>query len=284
MYFFYFDESGSRDPQIGTAEKPKDHLYVLLAVGMFERNWRPFDRTISNLKLELADYLRRDGKGTLDLADCEVKSNWIRNANERSKKSPFLNALHKDDIERLVGSYFTQLAERKMIVMAAVIDKRHLHEHMTHETLHKKAYEFLLERIEQFMNGYHHKHQALMVMDDTSKQLNRAIAMKHAFFQRAGNQNVRFHHIVEYPFFTASELSNGVQLADLLAYNVYRAFKSEDTTYPYFQLMLPFFYRREEGNQLDGLKVWPENSPLVRLGRIAWENHKKENLPKREAD
>ena len=36
MYFFYFDESGSRDPSAGTVEKPKDHLYVLLAVGMYE--------------------------------------------------------------------------------------------------------------------------------------------------------------------------------------------------------------------------------------------------------
>ncbi|MCI0388606.1 MAG: hypothetical protein MOB07_07545 [Acidobacteria bacterium] len=68
MYFFYFDESGSRDPSIGTAAKPKDHLYVLLAVGMFERQWFPFDRSIANLKLELADYLRRDGKGRFELA------------------------------------------------------------------------------------------------------------------------------------------------------------------------------------------------------------------------
>ena len=279
MYFFYFDESGSRDPSVGTAENPKDHLYVLLAVGMFERKWRPFDRTISNVKLELADYLRRDGKGKFDLADCEVKSNWIRNAKERQEKSPFLSALDSKDIERLVGSYFNQLTERNMIIIAAVIDKRHLREHMTHETLHKKAYEFLLERIEHFMNGYHHKHQALVVMDDTSKQLNRAVAMKHAFFQRAGNQNVRFHHIVEYPFFTASELSNGVQFADLLAYNVYRAFRSEDVAYPYFQLMLPHIYRREEGAQLDGLKIWPENSPLVALGRSAWDEYKKKNLP-----
>lgn len=32
MYFFYLDESGSRDPGVGTPEKPKDHLYVLLAL------------------------------------------------------------------------------------------------------------------------------------------------------------------------------------------------------------------------------------------------------------
>jgi len=284
MYFFYFDESGDRDPSVGTAEAPKDHLYVLLAVGMFERQWRPFDRAIANVKLELADYLRRDGKGPFDLADCEVKSNWVRNPKERAEKSPFLHALDADDRERMIATYFGQLSERNAVIMAAVIDKRHLHVHMTQETLHKKAYEFLLERIEQYMNGYHHKHLALVVMDDTSKQLNRAVAMKHAFFQRVGNENVRFHHIVEYPFFTASELSNGVQLGDLLAYNVYRAFKSEDMSYSYFQLMLPHFYRRQAGAQLDGLKVWPEDSPLVQLGRNAWEDYKKKNLPDGEAE
>lgn len=279
MYFFYFDESGSRDPSVGTAERPKDHLYVLLAVGMFERQWRPFDRAVANVKLELAGYLRRDGKGVFDLADCEVKSNWIRNAKERAERSPFLHALHPDDLTRLVATYFGQLDERRAVVMAAVIDKRELHDHMTHETLHKKAYEFLLERIEQYMAEYHPKHQALVVMDNTGAELNRAVAMKHAFFQRVGNQHVRFNHIVEYPFFTASELSNGVQLADLLAYNVYRAFKSGDLAYPYFQRMLPSIYRRQTGVLLDGLKVWPETSPLVPLARRAWEAYKNEALP-----
>jgi hypothetical protein len=270
MYFFYFDESGSRDPSVGTPDVPKDHLYVLVAVGMFERHWRPFERAISNIKLELAGYLRRDGKGVFDLAACEVKSNWLRQPREREKRSPFLHALHADDRERLVAAYFDQVAERHVVMMAAVIDKRHLHDHMTHETLHKKAYEFLLERIEHYIAEYHPKHSALIVMDDTSKEINRAVAMKHAFFQRAGNQNVRFRHIVEYPFFTRSELSNGVQLADIVAYNVYRAFRDEDLGYPYFQSLLPSFYRRKDGQQLDGLKVWPEPSPLIGLARAAW--------------
>lgn len=267
MYFFYFDESGSRDPDLGAAERPKDHLYVLLAVGMWEGQWRPFDQSIARVKLELADFLHRNGKGRFDLADCEVKSNWLRNPKERAEKSPFLSALDDADRERLVATYFEQLASRRAVVLAAVIDKRHLHGHMTHETLHKKAYEFLLERIQHYMREFHPKHRALAVMDDTSKQLNRAVAMKHAFFQRAGNRNVAFTQIVEYPFFVASELSSGVQLADLLAYNVYRAFKAQDLAYPYFRLMLPHFYSRKSGKSLDGLKVWPEASPLVALAR-----------------
>ncbi len=278
MYFFYFDESGSRDPSAGTTEKPKDHLYVLLSVGMYEGQWRRFETEISGLKLELADYLKRDGKGRFELADCEVKSNWVRAPTEREKRSRFLHALHRDDMTRLTDAYFRQVADRNTVIMSSVIDKRFLHDHITHETLHMKAYEFLLERIQQYMREYHQKHRALIVMDDTSKQLNRAVAMKHASFQRTGNRNMDFPAIVEYPFFTRSELSNGVQLADLLAYNVYRAFKLEDFGYPYFERVLPNFYRRRDGETLDGLKVWPERSPLAGAAWEAWSAYKRKTL------
>lgn len=278
MYFFYFDESGSRDPSIGTPERRKDHLYVLLAVGMYERQWRPFEDEISGKKLALAAYLRSLGADRFDLADCEVKSNWMRNPKEREERSPFLHALCDQDRTNLAQCFFDQIDRRKAVIMAAVIDKRHLHDHMTAETLHKKAYELVLERIEHYMAEFHDKHQALVVMDDTSKQLNRAVAMKHSWLQRTGNAHVGFKHIVEYPFFARSELSNGVQLADLLAYNVYRAFKSEDLTYPYFDAMLPNFYRRAQETTLDGLKVWPEPSPLIAKARDAWQAHKRKAL------
>lgn len=278
MYFFYFDESGSRDPSVGTAIKPKDHLYVLLAVGMWDGQWRDFETAISGLKLELADYLRRDGKGRFELADCEVKSNWVRVPAEREKRSRFLHRLHSDDLTRLTDTYFDQVAERNMVILASVIDKRFLRDYVTHETLHKMAYEFLLERIQNYMKQYHRRHRALIVMDDTGKQLNSAVAMKHAWFQRAGNRNMVFPAIVEYPFFTRSELSNGVQLADLLAYSVYRAFRHEEFDYPYFERLLPHFYRRPDGTALDGLKVWPEDSPLVDAARDVWEVHKQKAL------
>ena len=278
MYFFYFDESGSRDPSVGTKKKPKDHIYVLLAVGMYEGQWRRFDSALSRLKLELANSLQQASKGPFELADCEVKSNWVRNERERERRSPFLYALHCDELTRLTDAYFRQVVERNMVVVVAVIDKRPLHDYMTEEMLHKKAYELVLERIQHYMREYHSKHQALIVMDDTSKQLNRAVAMKHAFFQRSGNQNMTFPAIVEYPFFTRSELSNGVQLADLLAYNVYRAFRNEDLAYPYFARLLPNIYRGRNQEALHGLKIWPESSPLVGIARSTWNAYKKKIL------
>ena len=149
--------------------------------------------------------------------------------------------------------------------MASVVDKRFLRDGTTHDMLHMMAYEFLLKRVQHYMRQYRPKHRALIVMDDTSRQLNRAVTMKHALFQRTDNRNMAFPAIVEYPFFTRSELSNGVQLADLIAYSVYRAFKGEGIGYPYFEKVLGNFYVRRQGTSLDGLKVWPDRSPLSAL-------------------
>jgi hypothetical protein len=73
-----------------------------------------------------------------------------------------------------------------MFVFSVVVDKRHLFDYMTEERLHRKAWELLLERVEYFMRSEHDRHQAVLVVDDASPQMNRSLAMKHAFFQDRG--------------------------------------------------------------------------------------------------
>ena len=282
MYFFYVDESGSRDPEVkatgadGTVRE-KDHLYVLAAVGLFEGRWYRFDRDIANLKLELADYLHRLHGTEFTLVDCEVKSTTLRIPRERHERSPFLDALPSSDLTRLSETFLRQIGAHNMPLFAIVVDKRKLLPYITPELLHKKAYELLLERVEHYLAEYHEKHHGLIVIDDTQKQLNHAVAMKHAYFQREGNQNLRFRHIVEYPFFTDSRLSNGIQLADLWAYNVYRAFRGKEFDYPYFMSLLPSVYRSERTarDKLDGLKVFPDDSELVRFAAEGYREYLK---------
>ena len=82
--------------------------------------------------------------------------------------------------------------------------------------------------------------------------------------------------------------SNGVQLADLLAYNVYRAFKFEDFGYPYFERVLPNFYRRRDPRRAEGVagpftagrsgpgsmeRVQTENPPGGGGLMSGWANH-----------
>ncbi len=273
MYFFYFDESGTRDPSTGGTNAAgttftKDPIYVLLALCLHESHWGAFDQELSDTKLRLRAKLHQQKHVALPtLADCEVKSTSLRVPKQPGDKgySPFVHNLDAPDKTLLSQLFFSQIASHYMRAFAVVVDKRELLPHMDSSLMHKKAYELLLERIEHFLAENHPNQRGLMVMDDTQKQLNHAVAMKHAFFLREGNANLSFRHIVEYPFFTDSKLSNGVQLADLCAYNVYRAFHRSDFAYPYFQQLLPAFYRsnRTAADKLDGLKVWPESSPLV---------------------
>ncbi len=281
MYFFYIDESGSKDPEIEGVKADgtrfaKDHLYVLTAVSLFEYNWRKFEREITNVKLELSDHLHRKTGTRFDLAQCEVKSTWLRLPTLRVKQSAFLNALPEKDLSRLADTFYVKVLPMRMHVFSVVIDKRRLHSHVTGDILFKKAYELLLERIEHYLWEFHPKHQGLIVIDDSGRAANRSLAMKHAYIQREGNEVMRFHHIVEYPMFTDSALSNGIQLADLCGYNVYRAFRNADFDYPYFKKILDRFYssQRTSEDKLDGLKVWPDDSDLVEFARQGWIAHK----------
>lgn len=57
MYFFYIDETGARDPRpvlhSNQETTVSDHLYVLTAVSLYEKNWLAFDQELSDLKLKL---------------------------------------------------------------------------------------------------------------------------------------------------------------------------------------------------------------------------------------
>jgi hypothetical protein len=271
MYFFYVDESGSLDPT-ATGKRAdgsafaKDHLYVLTAVSLFESRWHGFEKTLNRKKQELCDIHRHTNTRAprLDLADCEIKSTWVRIPKERAQR-PFLANLTDDELAKLVELYYRQLSHHYMNIFAVVVDKRYLHDYLDASKMHRKAWEFLLERIEMFLRSEHPKHQGVLITDDVSRQCNRSLAMKHAHIQSEGTlSGTWLTHIAEMPLFVRSELSNGVQLADLLAYNIYRCFRYENADYPFFARILPYIWGSlsTPADCLDGLWVFPGESPL----------------------
>jgi hypothetical protein len=273
MYFFYVDESGTLDTNIGmtSSNHPREWLYVLTAVSLFEKNWRGFEDTLNGKKKELAFRIRSITGKNLNLDECEVKSTWLRIPKERQQR-PFLANLSKEELLELTELYYRQLQHNRMTIFSVIIDKRHLHTFMDPEKLHRKAWELLLERIQGFLGQDHEKHFGMMISDDNGSQLNRKLALKHAYILSEGTTSgLKLSHIVEMPLFVQSGLSNGVQLADLVGYNIYRAFRENDLDYPYFLRILPYIWssRRSPGNKLDGLKVFPTQSSLVCLAEEA---------------
>ncbi len=273
MYFFYVDESGNRTParQLGlpiTDGCSDDHIYVLTAVSLFESRWHGFDKTLNRAKRRLADQIYLRDHVRLELADCEVKSNCVRTPRMRLAHA-FLSRISDDELVALVDLYYRQLLYHHMHIFSVVIDKRYLFDYMDQEKIHRKSWELLCESIQSFMTSEHDRHQAVLVTDDVSRQMNRSLAMKHAYIQDVGTATgMWLTRICEMPLFVRSELSNGIQLADLCAYNVYRAFRYENFTYDFFvrirdRIWCPSGYLDRKASRPGGLRVFPPESPLA---------------------
>lgn len=278
MFFFYIDEAGSRGPRHdGSTAKGDSWLYVLTGVSLFEHRWHGFDKTISRTKQQLMDAIQKRSGKRLELCDCEIKSNWLRIPKERTTR-PFISDLTDGELTTLADLYYRQLAFHNMWVFSVIVDKRHLHDYMDHEKLHRKSWELLCELVERFMRAMNPKHQAAMVVDDVERTLNRSLAMKHAHFQDKGTSSgLWLKHICEMPLFVRSELSNGIQLADLCGYNIYRAFKDGSLEYPFFKRIAPRIWgqgiRHADSKErpFSGLRVFPDDSTLNNLA-IEFEN------------
>lgn len=244
MYLCYIDESGNRDPRLSIPQrdgtsKPGDWLYVLTALCIYEQRWHTLEKPINRHKLELIDRIQQRTGRALTLADTEVKSNWLRRPDEISKR-PFLADLTEQERGALIDVYYAQLISARATILAVLVDKRVLPPSTTQHDIHLRSWEQLLELIERFMRARHDKHQAIMINDDVSREMNLALAMNHArLLDKGTNQNTWLRHICEMPMFVRSELCVGVQLADLCGYNIYRAFRAGDLSYPHFQRIAP---------------------------------------------
>lgn len=256
VYFFYVDESGHRNP-LCCVEEP----LVVLSLCIHEFQWRRLERNINARKLNLiGDVHDRTGL-EFELSDVEVKANTLRIPTERTAHR-FFRYLTKDELTSLTDLMYAQLELCHVQIHTVVVDKKCLREYLNTERLSRKTYELILERGERFIAEEHPKQNCIMVLDNTSQQLDRSMALKHSFFQREGTTSgLRLRHIVELPMFVDSRLSNGVQLADLSAYNIFRAFRERDVKYPYFQKTLPFVYKNQRmgPSRLEGLKVFPDD-------------------------
>lgn len=266
MYIFYIDETGNLDtkdmqPDMCYTATRKDWLYVLTALGIFEHKWRKFYSPIVAKKQRLLQIYR----AKIPLDQCEIKSNWLRIPKER-KKHPFLNLLTEEETIDLVSTYYRQLFSIPAVLISIIIDKRYLQDHMDPAKLHRKAWELLCERIEKYMREKHPRHKAVLVTDDVSRQANLSLARKHAYFLEKGTSAACwFKHIVEMPFFVRSELSEGIQAVDLCSYNIYHAMRYQKSDYRYFREVYPLLYNstNTDENKVDGLKIFPDNSPLL---------------------
>ncbi len=166
MYLCYVDESGNLDCQINDRckdDEVKPPLFVLSALCVWDHHWPKFSGFIDQRKEALKQKIFRTRGVQLGLSDCELKSSWIRIRKLR-RKNPFLSNLSDEDLTGLVNLCYQQIEYAKMTLFAVIIDKRKLLEHFDSDKLHRKAWELLLERVENFMRERHDRHKVIFMV------------------------------------------------------------------------------------------------------------------------
>ncbi len=213
----------------------------------------------------------------------EIKSNWLRIPKEREKRYLTYYGLSSDQLRQFVEEYYEIIASSDLKLVAAVIDKVHVQEKYPAPWYAPAiAYELLIQRV---VTELTEPNCVSVVIDDMTgatpagNQYKENLKKHHARLKQFGS---RLHGTIHCGAlagdikFLNSALSHPIQVADVVAYNIYRQFKDHgdacesltvDTlpTYEWFA-RLGHKFRMGPGKRIQGYGI--VKFPLNR--RVMW--------------
>jgi hypothetical protein len=199
--------------------------------------------------VEAIKALKRDFFGREDV---EIKSNWLRNPDACRRK--YLNPYSKTtaQLDGFVAEMYSCISERNLEIIAVVIDKIQSKERYGSRAWYPPAiaYELLMQRAVQ---AVHLPDTLAVVIDDmmgatpAGNQYKTNLKAHHAQLRKTGSRlqrRLRFDSVNNDLRFVDSAHWIQVQVADIVAYNVYRQFVDHGEAW-------------EEGNGESPLPVYP---------------------------
>jgi len=210
MYILYLDDSGSKD------NVNEDYL-VLAGLSIFERqiHWitEKLDRIASSIYPE-------------DPSIVEFHASAIFGGRE----TPWKGIRDKSERVEIIKQVLDVLATSHESVAAfgCAVHKRSYPD----ENPVKIAFEELCNRFDLQLKRLYHKgenHRGIIVLDENSYQ--RSLEALTLDFRQIGTRWREIKNLPEIPMFVDSKLSRLVQLADHIAYAVFRYYNAEDNKY-----------------------------------------------------
>ena len=258
----YLDDSGEKE------YGPKTSRYFVYAAAILHDSAvRPIDAEIDQLKI-----------ATFGRADVEIKSNWVRRPDERRRRylKPF--GITEQDLDALLEKLYAIMTRDELSYAACAIDKVQMEERYGDRKWHPSAtaYQFLLQRLQM------HCADAGTVCHVTVDDMTGSTQAKNAWRDLLQEQHRRrmrdgcnltrlqFTNIGDRLRFGASHRFNLLQIADLVAYNVMRQFRSHGVEwdaggkglqiYPPLERILSRFLMSSR-NVLEGYGIvkWPRD-------------------------
>ena len=206
MYLLYVDESG-------LATDSQRSYFVLAGVAIFERaaHW---------IETELEAIARRFNPAEPHLIG--FHGSPMRTGVKQWRKVPLL------DREQAIMDALHLIRQKNCRVFAAVMEKQaHAGKDVT-----ELAFEQLSSRFDQFLGRLYRSgntQRGLILFDKRS--VERRIQSLTREFRRSGHSFGKLRNFADVPVFVDSEASRLIQLADLVAYAIYRKFEFGDTRF-----------------------------------------------------
>lgn len=242
MYLFYIDESGE------IAYNSGSKYFVFNALGINANNWKNINAQVNELKSAI---FKSENAPVL-----EIKSNWLRYPKEREKKQ-YLANLSQEELLQLSHGLYDIIVNNDCVLISTVVNKDSLLRRYGLEKPEPNIFsiQYLLERISLYMDFNNNNDQAIIVMDKCSDSIEKMLNRTHTLQLTEGYSWKGVKNIIENIMFVDSQYNNFIQLTDLCAYNINRAFKDDNPDYEFFQRILPKFAYNNKNGLINGAGV-----------------------------
>ncbi len=232
MHLLYVDDSGS----VGNANETH---FILGGVAIFERG-------IYHVIKALDDVVAGFGLGG-NPHDLELHGNEMYNG----RSAPW-SSLKRPDREQMIRAALNVVAGQKSAVrlFGVAVNKAHIAPRDPVEY----AFEEICNRFNLFLRRSNNREsksgesqRGLVIMDETHHEQPLQALARH--FRVNGTRWGALRNMAEVPLFVDSRASRAVQLADLVAYALWRKYEIQDGRF--FDALTPFF--DSEGGVIHGL-------------------------------
>jgi len=267
MYLCYVDESGD-------CGRNGSNYLILAGASLFCGQWRPVRRQLDDLILKF--FPNPPHPTEIHLAEL------------RSGRDVF-RALSKQQRQELIRDFCrltADLLETELRVFAVIADKRWWFA----KNPSKTGYDLYLELFEELANRFNlylrrryaqsTPTKGIMIGDHHNAALSNSLRDKLNLFYRQGTKWTTFDHVIETMFFLESQMSPGIQIADLCSYSISRLLNHCDDSI--VRQIVNVFDREPASSAINpgkwhGIK-YIGNDPGV-IERIAqlWPNHVPQN-------
>jgi hypothetical protein len=218
MFIFYVDESGSPTGHKEPLLDGQTPLFVIASLAFKADVWRDLDRAYRDLKVKFFS----SEIGNRRPEQYEVKgSDLIRPGNKTSRRRLTFMRRALELCLKFDGQGF------------AVIFRKNPVKPTPKNSQYNMGLQYGVERFDHFLDeiagGLNPRFkpydaQGIIVADSRMKNLDMNVAISHLSFIFGNPLGQQCQRIIEAPTFTFSELSVGVQLADIFAVSIYSQF------------------------------------------------------------